>query len=220
MRPLWLDTVTDWLSRRENAFPLTEVQLSQLSLFKERLLEANQYMNLTAITEDEAIAKKHFIDSLSLLPWITPGAKLLDIGAGAGFPGLPLKIARPDIHLTLLDSLRKRILFLRETADALNLDNVECVHARAEEINKTGAYRARSDICTARAVARLDRLAGYALPFLKPGGLFLAMKGPDAADEIKEAEGKINKLGGRVLEIRAVEIAEGMKHSVVVVEAV
>jgi 16S rRNA (guanine527-N7)-methyltransferase len=174
-------------------------------------------MNLTSITSYDEIAKKHFIDSLSLLPWMDENIKLLDIGAGAGFPGLPLKIVRPDIKLTLLDSTRKKVNFLRETADMLGLMDVECIHARAEELNRKPEYSGRFDACTARAVARLSKLVRYALPFLKPGGFFLAMKGQSADDEINEAKQMIDKCGGKIIETKKIEIY-GRKHLVVMIK--
>jgi 16S rRNA (guanine527-N7)-methyltransferase len=199
---------------------ITETQLGQLAAFQERLIEVNRHMNLTSITLDEDIAVKHFIDSLSILPWIKQRAVMLDIGTGAGFPGVPVRIVRGDTTLTLLDSLRKRILFLRDALDALGLDGTpaECVHGRAEEWNRREGYRAVYDICVARAVARLEILARYALPFLKPGGLFLAMKGPETAEEINEAHSAIRRFGGAVAEVRRINIADDITHSVIVVE--
>jgi 16S rRNA (guanine527-N7)-methyltransferase len=174
-------------------------------------------MNLTAITDEAEFAVKHFIDSLTLMPWLPAGAKVLDVGTGAGFPGVPLKIARPDIKLTLMDSLRKRIFFLRETVDGLKLEDVTCLHARAEEFIRKPEHKERYDICTARAVARLTGLVGYTLPFVKPGGLLLAMKGADVTDELNEARPVIKKLGGAVTEVKPVEIGMGITHTVVVI---
>jgi 16S rRNA (guanine527-N7)-methyltransferase len=208
----------DWLINQGYG-PLTEEQLNLFDLYQRRLLEVNEYMNLTAITSDEDIAVKHFIDSFTLLPWLgTPGIKLLDIGAGAGFPGLALKIIKPDVKITLMDSLRKRVLFLRETADMLGLTDVECQHARAEEFSRKPEYRMRYDIVTARAVASLTKLVRYALPFLKKGGLFLAMKGPEVGKEIAEALPAIKKHGCAVREVREVYISGEIKRTVIVVE--
>ncbi len=203
-----------------NGIALSAAQLKQLADYQARTLEVNRHMNLTAITDDAEFTVKHFIDSLTLLPWLPQNARVLDVGTGAGFPGLPLKIARPDIKLTLIDSLRKRIFFLRETADELNLADVECVHARAEEVIRKPEYKGRFDICAARAVARLSALAEYTVPFLKRGGLLLAMKGPDAREEIKEAAPVLKKLGAAVRETRRTEIGLGIAHQVVVVERV
>lgn len=208
------DIIVNWLTTSGQT--LTEVQLSTLDRYQQLVLTAP--MNLTAITSDEDFAIKHFIDSLTLLPWVDkspPTANFIDIGTGAGFPGIPLKVARPALRITLLDSLQKRILFLRAAVEELGLQDVECIHARAEDFvkQKSAIY----DLATARAVARLDKLAAYALPLVKPGGIFLAMKGPDVADEIKEAKPALHKLGGLVESIDTVEISPGMGRSIVAI---
>jgi 16S rRNA (guanine527-N7)-methyltransferase len=219
---LRLDIIDRWLAAN-GMKTLTAGQVSQLSRFQERLLEVNRYMNLTAITDETEIAQKHFIDSFTVLPFLPAGARMIDVGTGAGFPGVPVKIARPDITVTLLDSLQKRILFLRETIEGLGLSGVECVHGRAEELinrarkEKNGILKC-FDICTVRAVARLDKLAAYTLPLVKPGGLLLALKGPDVTLEIKTAAPSLLRHGGAVREIKTAEIAKGIVHTVVVIE--
>jgi len=208
------DIITNWLTQTGQS--LTGEQLSKMARFQELVLSAP--MNLTAITNPEDFAVKHFIDSLTLLPWVDnagENACLIDIGTGAGFPGVPLKIARPGLGVTLLDSLQKRVLFLRAATEELGLAGVECVHARAEDIVKQKG--ATYDLATARAVARLDKLARYALPLVKPGGIFLAMKGPDVADEIEEAKPALYKLGGEVESVEKVEISQAMGRSIIVV---
>jgi 16S rRNA (guanine527-N7)-methyltransferase len=207
--------IQEWAERNDLA--LSDEQLAKLAEYKTRVLETNKYMNLTAITDETEITVKHFIDSLSLHAWLPYGAKAVDIGTGAGFPGVPLKIARQDIELTLMDSLRKRIFFLRETLQQLSIDGVTCLHARAEEFNRKPEHMQSYDICMARAVARLAVLAGYALPFVKRGGLLLAMKGADINDELEEAAPVIKKLGGAVNEVKFVEIGMEITHSVVVI---
>lgn len=208
------DIVAHWLTKSGQS--LTQAQLSQLARYQQLVLAAP--MNLTAIKSDEDFAVKHFIDSLTLLPWVAQlgeGANCIDIGTGAGFPGIPLKIARPGLAITLLDSLLKRVLFLRSATEELGLKDVECIHARAEDFAKqkgTGY-----DLATARAVARLHILAGYALPLVKPGGVFLAMKGPDVAEEIEEAKPVLYKLGGQVESVEAVEISRGMGRTVIAI---
>jgi 16S rRNA (guanine527-N7)-methyltransferase len=188
-----------------------------MAAFQQRLLTVKQHTNLTAITDGEAIAVKHFIDSLSLLPWLAEGARVLDVGAGAGFPGLAVKIARPDLNMTLLDSLRKRVFFLQDTIDALGLTGARCLHANAKELVRRAEHAHGYDIVTARAVARLDRLVPYTLPFVKKGGLLLAMKGPNVSDELLQAQPHLKKHGGRVAEVRAVDISEDITHTVVVI---
>jgi len=196
---------------------ISDRQLKNFEFYKKNLLEWNQRMNLTAITDDEGVWQKHFADSLTLLSLLPEGSiKLIDIGSGAGFPGLPIKIMRPDIFATLLDSLRKRIFFLEDTVRLLELEDVCCIHARAEDFQKVTGNN--YDVCTSRAVARLDKLCTWCLPFVKPGGLFLAMKGPKVDEEVREALPKIEGLDGEVVDVRYLEIVEGMVHSVVVIK--
>lgn len=170
--------------------------LQRYRVYCDMLEETNRVMNLTAITGEEDIARLHFLDCAAVLNTADFGnAAVIDIGTGAGFPGLALKIARPDIRLTLLDSLDKRIGFLREVCAALKLENVECIHARAEEAPEN--YREHFDIATSRAVARLNILCEICLPFVKKGGCFIAMKGPDSEEELKEAKHAMAELGAR-----------------------
>jgi len=205
----------------EHGIAITDNQLCQFSLFKENLLDWNTRINLTAITDNDEVWQKHFADSLTLLPLLpalSPNTlRFIDVGCGAGFPGLPIKIIRPDISMTLLDSLRKRIFFLEDTINRLGLLDIRCIHERAEGLAKLDNHRNGYDICTARAVARLDKLCTWCLPFVKPGGLFLAMKGPDPLDEVDEALPVINKMGAEVVEIKHLEILPGLVHSVVVI---
>jgi 16S rRNA (guanine527-N7)-methyltransferase len=207
------DSVKKWAS--ENGIAITDAQLFLLARHQNMVLETNKHMNLTAITSPKEFALKHIIDSLTLLPYIPRGAKLGDVGAGAGFPGLVLSIMREDLHVTLIDSLRKRIFFLRDVVNELGLRNVECVHTRAEDLARGGI---EFDICTARAVASMDKLVKWVLPITKPGGIFLAMKGPDVYEEIKNAKPALKKMSGFIKRVVLVEIAEGLRHSIVVVE--
>ena len=181
----------------ELGLPLDMRMLERYRLYAETLVETNKVMNLTAITEEADIARLHFLDSAALLSLVPfAGKRVIDVGTGAGFPGLALKIAWPEMPLVLLDSLDKRIGFLREACGALGFDDVACIHARAEEI--PAGYRESFDIAVSRAVARLDLLCELCLPYVKKGGLFLAMKSRDHADELKEAGRAISLLGGTV----------------------
>ena len=165
-----------------------------LERFSSLLLEKNEVMNLTAITEPDAVAQLHLLDSAALLPFVDlTGKTVVDVGTGAGFPGLPLKIAQPDISLTLLDSLDKRVRFLGDVCAATGLTDVTCLHTRAEEAPE---LRGQFDAAVSRAVARLYLLCELCLPFVRTGGVFLAMKGPDCAAELDEARSAIRKLGG------------------------
>ena len=168
-----------------------------LERFSSLLLEKNEVMNLTAITEPDAVAQLHLLDSAAILQFVDlKGKKVVDVGTGAGFPGLALKIACPEMQLTLLDSLDKRIGFLRDTCAKLGFDDVECVHTRAEEI--PDGYRQGFDFAVSRAVARLNLLCELCLPYVKRGGAFIAMKGPELDAELKEAANAIRLLGGSV----------------------
>lgn len=207
------DIIRQWAET--NSITLTNAQLKTLADYQALVLETNAHTNLTSITDPQDFAVKHFIDSMTLLPYITEAAPtLVDIGTGAGFPGLVLRIIREDLRLTLLDSLGKRITFLRNTADKLGLSGIEFIHARAEELGRIGV---EYDICTARAVAAMDRLIPWALPLVRPGGLFLAMKGPDVTEELEKAKPALTKYGGIVDKVDVVEIAPGLKHSIIVV---
>ncbi|MCL2197836.1 MAG: 16S rRNA (guanine(527)-N(7))-methyltransferase RsmG [Defluviitaleaceae bacterium] len=201
-----------------NGLKVTAEQYATLEAYKARVLEVNQHMNLTRITETADFAVKHVIDSLTLLPYIGQGASVIDIGTGAGFPGMVLKIMRNDIKLTLLDSLRKRVNFLQETADILNLPDIECTHSRAEDRAKT--HGSAYDICTARAVASMDKLAAYALPLVKKGGLFLAMKGNDITEELENAKPTIKKHRGKVESVKSVKIVGVLTHTIVIIRKI
>lgn len=177
---------------------ITDDRFGRLERYATLLVEWNQKMNLTAITDPEGIALKHFADSLALCPHLpsTPFS-LIDVGTGAGFPGLPLAILRPDMELTLLDSLNKRLTFLGEVCREVGV-RARLVHARAEEGGRQPELREQFDLATARAVAAMPVLSEYCLPFVRVGGRFLAMKGPDGRRETAEAATAIVKLGGRV----------------------
>lgn len=176
--------------------PLAEERFGK---YCETLIETNKVMNLTAITEPEEVYLRHFADSVALLACTDfSGKKVIDVGTGAGFPGLPLKIANPDIDLTLLDSLRKRVDFLQNTCDLLGLANVNCIHARAEEAATTPEFRDCFDIVVSRAVASLPMLCELCMPYVKPGGYFLAMKSKDYSPELEGAKNAIGALQGRV----------------------
>ena len=169
---------------------LGEKETEQFMTYLSLLLEWNEKMNLTAITEPREVVLKHFADCLSLVPCMEwrDGMRVIDVGTGAGFPGIPVKIACPEIELTLLDSLQKRIGFLQEVGSQLGLEGVHYVHSRAEDGGQNPQYREGFDLCVSRAVANLSVLAEYCLPFLKVGGRLAALKGPDAAAEAEQAE--------------------------------
>ena len=182
---------------RELGLPLDETALRRYRIYYENLEETNRVMNLTAITGEADTARLHFLDCAALLQLADlRGKALVDVGTGAGFPGLALKIACPELKLTLLDSLDKRIGFLRDTCEKLDFADVRCLHARAEEI--PDGLRESFDCASARAVARLNVLCELCLPYVRPGGAFLAMKGPELREEIREAYVALKTLGGTV----------------------
>jgi len=178
-------------------------------------------MNLTAVTEFESVAKKHFADSVSILSHfeVPEGAGIIDVGSGAGFPGLPIKIMRPDVRLTLLDSLAKRVDFLEGTAEMLGLSGVECIHARAEDAARDDKLREGFDIALSRGVAALKILAEYCLPFVKVGGAFVAYKAETAREEALDAKNAVAILGGKLESIESFSLC-GMNRSLVVIRKV
>ena len=198
---------------------LDNEKIEQLMTYSSMLKEWNEKINLTAITDDEGIATKHFLDSMSAICTGYVNSKVIDVGCGAGFPGLVLKIAKPEIELTLLDSLNKRINFLKEVSTELNLCEISFEHSRAED----GARRMREqfDTVVSRAVANMTVLSELCLPFLKVGGHFLALKGPLAEQELTDAKRAINILGGEVLDVFEAKIPHtDLSHKIIIVKKV
>ena len=173
-------------------------QLEQFFAYMNLLIEWNEKMNLTAIIEPEEIILKHFIDSITILKYIKDNSKVVDVGTGAGFPGIPLSIMNPTLKITLVDSLNKRLIFLEEVVKELGLNNIEIVHSRAEELGQNKKYREKFDISTSRAVANLSTLSEYLIPLIKIGGKVISMKAAGAQEEIKEANNAIKILGGEI----------------------
>lgn len=183
---------------------LSDKQIAQFEQYYEMLIAKNEVMNLTAITEFEEVVQKHFIDSVMIKDLRIPigGERWIDVGTGAGFPGIPLKIVFPQLKVTLLDSLNKRVKFLQEVVNALGLEHVEAVHGRAEEFAKKAEYREQFDCCVSRAVANLASLSEYCLPFVKVGGAFVPYKSGKIQEEIEAAGRAVEILGGTVREMK------------------
>lgn len=198
---------------------LNETQIKQFLDYYELLVETNKVMNLTAITEFDEVIEKHFLDSLSLcrIYDLNREIRVLDLGTGAGFPGVPLKIAFPQIRLVLADSLNKRIKFLENVVGELSLQNVSCVHGRAEEMGRNKEYREQFDLCVSRAVANLSSLSEYCIPFVKEGGAFISYKSGEIEEEANAAKKAISVLGGELREIYKFDLYE-QKRSFVIID--
>lgn len=204
----------------EIGIDLSQESIDRFLKYMAMLKEWNEKINLTAIIEEKEIILKHFIDSLTIFNFVNDNDKVIDIGTGAGFPGIPLRITK-NINLTLLDSLNKRIIFLENVINELNLDNVECIHGRTEDVARQKKYREVYEVATARAVARLNVLAEYCLPYVKINGLFICMKGPDAYEEIEEANKAIGILGGKIEKIEELTLpSTDIKRTIIVIKKV
>ena len=232
------DILTQGLSLMGITPPPRAVEM--LCRYAQLLLEQNQVMNLTAITEPTQVARLHFLDSAAILAWgerraqpASPQAKaagapsstwlsdqsLVDVGTGAGFPGMVLKILEPSLRLTRVDSLGKRISWLERVCEALSLDGVRCIHGRAEELAHVPEFRARFDVATSRAVAAFPALCELCLPYLKPGGVFLAMKSVESSPEVAEGQRAVKRLGGKVWESWDYPVpGAGVTHRLIPVE--
>ncbi len=191
------------LELSKHNFELTDKQKQQFKLYFKMLIEVNEHVNLTRITEEDEVYLKHFYDSITPLftfgAVFKDGATLCDVGAGAGFPSIPLKILKPGLKITIVDSLQKRLNFLKDLISELGLTDVELVHGRAEDVGQNKLYRERFDIVTARAVARMSVLSEYCLPLVKKGGYFVALKGPKAEDELDDGKKALEVLGGKLI---------------------
>lgn len=200
-----------------------ESMLEKFKKYREILVDWNQKMNLTGIEDEKEVYVKHFLDSISAVKngYIKNGMSIIDVGTGAGFPGLPLKICLDDLELTLLDSLNKRINFLEEVSRELELANIKFIHGRAEDFGKDEKYREKYDIATARAVAGLPILMEFCVPFVKVGGYFICLKGPNANLELEESQKAIDILGLEFVEKIDVELPEiDLNHNILVFKKV
>ena len=200
---------------------LDDTALNRLDKYAEMIVETNKTLNLTAITDPDEIVYKHFIDSLSLLTVVEleKGAKVIDVGTGAGFPGVVLLIARPDIKITLMDGTNKRLNFIQSVLDEIGLD-AEILHSRAELAGKEKAYREKFDLVTARAVANMNTLSEYCMPFVKVGGIFAPMKAAKADEELDSAKGAIKLLGGEIDRICHLDIENCGERSIIITKKI
>ena len=207
----------------EIGIQLSDMQTEQFLTYYDMLIERNKVMNLTAITEYDDVVEKHFVDSVSLIKALDEEKvkNVIDIGTGAGFPGIPLKIVFPHLKVTLLDSLNKRIKFLNDVIGALELENIETIHGRAEDFGKSEEYRECFDIATARAVAGLPALMEFCVPFVKVGGYFVCLKGPNANLELEESKKAMEVLGLEYIEKIDIKLPEiDLDHNILVFKKV
>lgn len=200
---------------------IADKQVEKFFSYMNLLIEWNQKINLTTIIEPKEIIIKHFVDCGTILKYLKNGETIIDIGTGAGFPGIPVKILNENLNVTLVDSLNKRIIFLNEVCAALNLENIQLIHSRAEDLAKNKEYREKFDKSVSRAVANLSTLSEYDLPFIKTGGQMITMKGFEIEEELKNAEKAINILGGKIKEVNKFTLINtDNKRSIVVIDKV
>ena len=207
----------------ELGITLNDTQKNQFIQFYEFLVEKNKVMNLTGITEFDEVLVKHFLDSLCCVKAVDMSKvkTVMDIGTGAGFPGVPLKIAFPELEACLLDSLKKRVNFLEETFQLLKLENITAIHGRAEEFAKNKAYRETYDLCVSRAVSNLATLSEYCLPYVKTGGFFISYKSGTVQEEVEQAQKAVKILGGRIQDVVYFQLPDSeIQRSLVVIEKV
>lgn len=208
---------------KELGITLDENQKKQFTDFYEYLVEKNKVMNLTGITEFQEVLIKHFLDSLACVKAVDMSRikRIMDIGTGAGFPGVPLKIAFPHLEACLLDSLKKRVNFLEETFQMLKLENITAIHGRAEEYAKNKQYRETYDLCVSRAVSNLATLSEYCLPYVKTGGYFISYKSGTVQEEVEQAQKAVKILGGKIQDIVYFQLPDSeIQRSLVVIEKI
>lgn len=222
---MWNDENKVYFSKNLEAMGLeaTDDIINSFNIYSDMLVDWNKNINLTAITEDREIILKHFIDSLTILPYIDckKGQKsIIDVGTGAGFPGIPLKIVEGNLKVTLLDSLEKRVNFLNAVIEKINLSNINYFHGRSEDFGRDKSFREQYDYCTARAVAKLPVLLEYCLPFVKVDGTFIAMKGSDI-QEIDDSKKALSLLGGEISQVNKVFLPdENIERNIIIIKKV
>lgn len=200
---------------------LNDKQYEKFYIYMQEIIEWNKNINLTAITEEKDIIQKHFVDSLTILKYTNNNDKIIDVGTGAGFPGIPLKISNETLNITLLDSLNKRILFLNNIIEKIELKNIKTIHSRVEDSATDMQYREQYDIATSRAVAQLNVLLEYLLPLVKIGGKCICMKGGNIEEELNASKNALNILGGRISKIDTFELPNSdIKRNIIIVEKI
>lgn len=199
---------------------LTEKQIDDFYKYMQGILEWNTKINLTAITEEKMFIVKHFVDSLTINKYIKDFKNLIDIGTGAGFPGIPLKIVNKDMKVTVIDSINKKLNVIRDLADKIKFDDLEIIHARAEELAQNKQYRETYDVATTRAVSNLSTIVEYMLPFVKVGGFAICMKGPSFKEELDDAKKAIEVLGGKIEKIDSLNVGNDLERNIIIIKKV
>ncbi len=199
---------------------IDENQIKNFYLYMNGIIEWNQKINVTAITDEKMFIVKHFIDSLTVNHLVANKESVIDIGTGAGFPGIPIKILNPNLKVTLIDSVNKKLNVIRDLAEKINLENLEIIHTRAEDLANNFKYREMYDIAITRAVSNFSTILEYMLPFVKIGGYAICMKGPNFQDELEEARGAIEVLGGKIDKIESLNVNEELERNIIVVKKI
>ena len=200
-----------------NNISLKITDYEKLYIYMREIIDWNEKINVTAITDEKEFLVKHLIDSLTINGLVGDGKKLIDIGTGAGFPGIPLKIANPELEVTLIDSVNKKLNVIRDISEKLDLEKIEIIHTRAEDLAIQKAYREQFDFATTRAVSRLNTIAEYMLPFVRVGGKAICMKGPAVSEEIEEARKAIAVLGGKIERVEKIVIGNEFERNIVII---
>lgn len=202
----------------KNNIQISNEEIEKLYIYMKEILEWNEKVNVTAIKDEKEFIVKHFIDSLTIEKYITNGEKVLDIGTGAGFPGIPIKITKNKSHVDLVDSVNKKLNVIRDIIPKIKLEDIECIHTRAEDLAKNVKYRESYDVVTSRAVANLTTLVEYMLPFVKVGGKIICMKGPNVEEELAESKKAISILGGKIEQIENINIDSDYERNIIIIK--
>ena len=202
----------------KNNIQISNEEIEKLYIYMKEILEWNEKVNVTAIKDEKEFIVKHFIDSLTIEKYIANGEKVLDIGTGAGFPGIPIKITKNKSHVDLVDSVNKKLNVIRDIIPKIKVEDIECIHTRAEDLAKNVKYRESYDVVTSRAVANLTTLVEYMLPFAKVGGKIICMKGPNVEEELTESKKAISILGGKIEQIENINIDSDYERNIIIIK--
>lgn len=202
----------------KNNIQISNEEIEKLYIYMKEILEWNEKVNVTAIKDEKEFIVKHFIDSLTIEKYITNREKVLDIGTGAGFPGIPIKITKNKSHVDLVDSVNKKLNVIRDIIPKIKVEDIECIHTRAEDLAKNIKYRESYDVVTSRAVANLTTLVEYMLPFAKVGGKIICMKGPNVEEELTESKKAISILGGKIEQIENINIDSDYERNIIIIK--